>query len=94
MPMEETPVVGAVYEDANGQTFEVLAFDEDEGIVEIEYVDGTVDEIDLETWYGLDLEQVDSAEDQESPDLDYDEDYEEDVDLDEDGDDFDDEEEQ
>lgn len=56
MPMEQEPVVGAMYEDTDGVAFEVLSFNEDEGTVEIQYEDGSVDEIDIDTWYEMDLE--------------------------------------
>lgn len=61
MPMEEEPVVGSVYEDQDGQAFEVLSFDEDEGTIEIQYADGSVDEIDLDTWYEMDLQPLKTA---------------------------------
>ena len=46
MPMEEEPVIGAMYEDEDGLAFEVVSFDEDEGIIEVQYEDGEVSEID------------------------------------------------
>jgi hypothetical protein len=87
MPMEEDPEVGAVYEDAEGKTFEVRAFDENEGTVQLEYADGTLETIDLDAWYELDLTLLESA-DEESDEDDIDEDYEErdEDDLDEDDD--------
>ena len=75
MPMEEDPEVGAVYEDAEGKTFEVRAFDENEGTVQLEYADGTLETIDLDAWYELDLTLLESAE--ESDEDDAEEDYEE-----------------
>jgi hypothetical protein len=74
--MEEDPEVGAVYEDAEGKTFEVRAFDENEGTVQLEYADGTLETIDLDAWYELDLTLLESA-DEESDEDDIDEDYEE-----------------
>lgn len=62
MPMEEEPVVGAMYEDEDGLAFEVLSFDEDDGIIEVQYEDGEVSEIDIDDWYELDLQQLDSSE--------------------------------
>lgn len=62
MPMEEEPVVGAMYEDEDGLAFEVLSFDEDEGIIEVQYEDGEVSEIDIDSWYELDLEQLSASE--------------------------------
>lgn len=35
MPMYEEPVVGTIYEDEDGKTFEVIAFDENIGTVEV-----------------------------------------------------------
>lgn len=65
MPMEEDPEVGAVYEDAEGRTFEVRAFDENEGTVQLEYADGTLETIDLDAWYEMDLTLLESAEESE-----------------------------
>lgn len=97
MPMYEEPVVGAFYEDReeDGRTFEVTAFDENDGTIEIQYSDGTTDEIDLDDWYGMDLEQLESEEDEDEED-DIDDsnttDDDDDTDLDEDEDLDDDEE--
>ena len=65
--MYDEPVVGAVYEDRedDGRTFEVISFDENDGTIEIQYSDNTSDEIDLDDWYGMDLEQLESEEEEE-----------------------------
>jgi hypothetical protein len=99
MPIDEEPVVGAVYEDAEGRTFEVTGFDEDEATVKLRYDDGAVEEIDLDAWYELEIEQISSPEDADDDEddlepasadeedlLDVDED--EDEDLDDEGDDY------
>lgn len=65
MPMYEEPVVGAFYENEDGRQFEVTAFDENDGTIDIQYKDGTPDEIDLDDWYGMDLEQMELDEDDE-----------------------------
>jgi Family of unknown function (DUF6763) len=65
MPMYEEPVVGAFYEDEDGRTFEVIAFDENDGTIEIQYGDNTTDEIDLDDWYGMDLERQESDEEED-----------------------------
>lgn len=85
MPMHEEPVVGAFYEDLeeDGRTFEVVAFDENDGTIEIQYGDGTTDEIDLDDWYGMDLEQLESDEDDED-DADDSDASDDDTDLDDD----------
>lgn len=66
MPMEEEPVVGAIYEDQDGLAFEVLSFDEDDGTIEVQYEDGEVGEIDIDAWYEMELQQLRSAEHEES----------------------------
>lgn len=62
MPMFEEPVVGGFYEDEEGQTFEVIAFDENVGTVKIQYGDSASQEIDLDDWYGMDLERLTADE--------------------------------
>lgn len=70
MPMHEEPVVGASYEDMeeDGRTFEVIAFDENDGTIKIQYGDGATKEIDLDDWYGMDLEQLESDEEEDDAD--------------------------
>jgi hypothetical protein len=63
--MYEEPVVGAFYEDEDGRTFEVISFDENDGTIEIQYGDNTSDEIDLDDWYGMDLERLESDDDED-----------------------------
>ncbi len=47
----QVPVIGAWYQDATeDQIFEVVAIDEQAALVEIQYVDGEVSELDFETW--------------------------------------------
>ncbi len=58
MPIQEDPVVGATYEDPDGLTFEVTDFDEDEGAIEVRYDDGSVDEIDIDTWFEMELRRL------------------------------------
>ena len=62
MPMEEEPVVGAIYEDPEGLAFEVVSFDEDDGTIEVQYEDGEVGEIDIDAWYEMELQQLRSAD--------------------------------
>lgn len=107
MGREHTPVPGKWYENREEEeTFRVLSVDEDDELVEIEYMDGEIEELDLDTWHELDLEpteqpegwsdDADSDEDEEDEDEDFDdedEDDEDDDDDDDDDDDFDDEEE-
>lgn len=57
MAIDFDPVVGNWYEHVDkGQKFEVVSIDEDSGMVEIQYYDGDIEDIDYEAWYELDLE--------------------------------------
>ena len=87
MPMYEEPVVGAFYEDEDGRTFEVTAFDENDGSIEIQYADSTTDEIDLDDWYGMDLERLESDEENDLEEKDNSDAPDDVVDPDEDDDD-------
>jgi hypothetical protein len=94
------PVAGQWYENVEEEeSFRVLSIDEDSELVEIEYVDGDIEEIDLEAWHEMDLEltqepegwaaeEDEEEEDEEEEDDDEDED-DEDWDDDEDDDDLD-----
>jgi hypothetical protein len=44
------PSIGEWYRHTDGDAFEVVAFDEDDGTIEIQYFDGTVEEMDTEDW--------------------------------------------
>jgi len=90
--MYEEPVVGAFYEDEDGRTFEVVSFDENDGTIEIQYADTTSDEIDLDDWYGLDLERLETDDEDEDVVDKVDEDAVPEDDMDDEDDDFPDEE--
>jgi hypothetical protein len=96
---DKEPVPGQWYENVEEEeTFRVLSLDEDHELVEIEYLDGEIEEIDIDEWHEMDLELTeepegwsededdDEEEDEEEEDLDDDEDDEDD-DWDEDEDD-------
>jgi len=93
---DNEPVVGQWYEIIDeDETFRVIAVDEDEELVEIEYLDGENDKFDLEEWHELDLELIAepegwSDEDDEDDDEEWDEEDEEEEDDDWDEDDEDD----
>jgi hypothetical protein len=88
------PVPGQWYENLEEEeSFRVLSVDEDSELVEIEYLDGDIEEIDLETWHEMDLERTEepegwtgSAEDEDDEEEDDDEDWDEDEDDDDDED--------
>ena len=60
----QVPVIGAWYQDATeDEIFEVVAVDEHAGSIEVQYVDGEVSEIDLDTWQQLLLLAAEPPED-------------------------------
>ena len=71
----------------------MLSVDEDAETVDIEYLDGEIEELDLEEWREFDLELIDEPEGW-SEDEDEDEDEEDEELDDEDDDDWDDEDEE
>ena len=97
MARDFEPVKGQWYENAEeDDLFRVLSVDEDGELVEIEYVDGDIEEMDLDSWHELDLERTTEpegwADDKASADEEEDEDdWDEEEDEDEDEDDDDDE---
>src|SRR5262249_58254756 len=44
------PGIGDWYRLNGGALFEVVALDDDDGTIEIQYFDGTVEEMDIEDW--------------------------------------------
>ena len=92
MAREYEPVVGQWYENLEEEeSFRVLSVDEDSELVEIEYLDGDIEEIDLEAWHEMDLELTQEpegwAESDEEEEDDEDEDWDEDEDDEDDDDD-------
>jgi hypothetical protein len=89
------PVVGQWYENAEeDEQFRVLTVNEDDELVEIEYLDGDVEELDMESWQEMDLDKIDEPEgwsESEDEEDDEDEDEDEDDDWDDDEDEDDDE---
>lgn len=68
MSTEADPIVGNWYAHLDkGQLFEVVALDEEEATVEVQYFDGAVEEMDLEQWYELEVEPSDPPEDYTGP---------------------------
>ena len=63
MSREYEPAVGQWYENIDeNESFRVLSVDEDAELVELEYLDGDIEEVDLETWHELDLDKIDEPE--------------------------------
>jgi len=90
------PVPGQWYENLEEEeSFRVLSVDEDSERLEIEYLDGDIEEIDLETWREMDLERIEEPEgwsesdDEETEDDDWEEEDEEEEDDEDEDDDWD-----
>lgn len=57
------PAIGEWYRMNGDKEFEVVAVDDDEGTIEIQYFDGTVGELDREDWDSQWLEgQIEASE--------------------------------
>jgi len=91
------PVPGQWYKDLDAQElFQVLSVDPDVEILEVQYENGDIEELDLDTWHELDLDQAQepegwsgSEDEDEDDDLDLEEEEDEDEDEDDDWDDDD-----
>ena len=68
--MEEhpEPVIGQWYRSLEDERiFEVVAIDENESTIEIQYFESEIDEIDLDNWYEVPLEAISEPEDWSGP---------------------------
>ncbi|HUO18686.1 MAG TPA: DUF6763 family protein [Steroidobacteraceae bacterium] len=97
MSRDYEPVRGQWYENLEEEEqFRVLSVDEDSELVEIEYLDGDIEELDLEAWHEMDLERIAEPEgwsDEDDEESDEDEEWDEEDDEDDD-DDWDDDDEE
>jgi hypothetical protein len=95
------PVAGQWYKDLEDQElFQVLSLDPDNETIEVQFENGDIEEIDLDTWHELDLEHTvepegwsgsdDDDDDEEWDEEDEEEEEEDDDDWDDDDDDLDD----
>jgi len=46
----QKPTIGGWYCQPGGALFEVVAYDDDDGTIEIQYFDGTIEELEREDW--------------------------------------------
>lgn len=60
--MDTQPTVGTWYENDVGDHFVVVALHPERGMIEIGTLNGTVDEMDLEAWSGMALQEIESPE--------------------------------
>lgn len=57
------PIVNEWYQDPQGDYLMVIALDEDEGIIEVQYFEGEIEEFDIETWHAMGFESSEAPED-------------------------------
>ena len=99
MSRDFDPVPGQWYEDLDREeVFKVVSLDPDDMLVRIQWLDGEHEDLDLEAWNELDLEQAEEPEGWVDEDEELDDEGEDDLDEewddeDEDDEDWDDEEE-
>lgn len=63
MSNETDPIVDNWYHHLDkGQRFYVVAINDDDGTIELQYFDGTVEEIDRDAWPTLDIETAEEPE--------------------------------
>jgi Family of unknown function (DUF6763) len=62
------PEVGHWYAHRDkGQMFQVVAIDEHAGVIDIQDLDGDVDEIELDSWRAMSLDRAEAPEDSNGP---------------------------
>ena len=63
MGREYDPVAGQWYRDLDAdETFQVLSVDEDQELIEIQHLDGEIEEIDVDAWTEMDVELSEEPE--------------------------------
>jgi hypothetical protein len=62
------PVLGRWYKDVeNNLTFKVVAIDESDESIEVQYLDGDIGEYDNDTWYNSTFDYIEAPEDWSAP---------------------------
>ncbi len=67
MSAQDEPEVGSWYSTLDGEQFRVVAIDEDDETIEVQYFNGDVGEISLDTWYETEPEKTAPPEDWSGP---------------------------
>jgi hypothetical protein len=57
------PAIGHWYRRNNGNLFEVVAVDEEDSTIELQYFDGTIDEVDFEAWQRMLIKSAGAPDD-------------------------------
>ncbi len=67
MTIPRKPELDSWYEDEERRCFKIVAIDDGDGTIEIQYFDGDVAEIESDTWYQLSLRSIVEPEDGSGP---------------------------
>ena len=68
MAIDIDPIVGIWYQHLDkGGKFSVVAIDENEGLIEIQYFDGDLEEIDRDSWDEMEIESIEEPKDWTGP---------------------------
>lgn len=67
MSLEPAPRVGDWYTNSSGDSFEIVAQDEEDETLELQYYDGTLEELDREAWESMRPQLIDPPEDWSGP---------------------------
>ncbi|KPK59359.1 MAG: hypothetical protein AMJ59_11360 [Gammaproteobacteria bacterium SG8_31] len=59
----EIPIIGDWYQKPNGVLFEVVAIDDTDSTVEIQYFDGTIAEVEMDAWLTSGFQPAEPPED-------------------------------
>ncbi len=62
-PIALQPVIGCWYKDNIGNMFEVVAIDNDDRTIEIQYFDGALEELEMDMWWEINANLVEPPED-------------------------------
>jgi hypothetical protein len=57
------PVIGDWFQKPSGELFEVVAIDQQEGTIDVQYFTGDIDEFDDESWFAMEITTADAPED-------------------------------
>ena len=83
----QQPAIDVWYRTSSGDIFEVVAFDPNEDAIEIQYIDGTLEELDTDSWLSVGPRVIDPPHEAMEGDFEeeaahHEEDYHDLVDLD------------
>ena len=68
MSKSTDPIIAQWYHyPQKSEKFQITAIDEHSGTVEVQYFDGNIDEFDLNLWYSMEAEPIETPEDWTGP---------------------------